>query len=170
MNNFSPYVISSKTISSVKNFTMNSSNEYQFTLVLSCDESSGSYIYYKKLMSVMCSDQELQSFSKIELTFKISQDGYLRQMVINEDYDVKSTGVTASVTASITYNFYINSMTEIISDIDVTSPITASQNLYTLETPVETNSLGNAITTSQIPSKNETPKINLINFKKEELL
>ena len=170
MNNFSPYVIGSKTISSVKNFTMNSSNEYQFTLVLSCDESSGSYIYYKKLMSVMCSDQELQSFSKIELTFKISQDGYLRQMVINEDYDVKSTGVTASVTASITYNFYINSMTEVISDIDVTSPITATQNINTLETPVETNSLGNARTTSQIPSKNETPKINLINFKKEELL
>ena len=170
MDNFSPYVINSKTISTVKNFTLNSSNEYQFTLVLSCDESSGSYTYYKKLMSVMCSDQEFQSFSKIELTFRITQDGYIRQMVINEIYNVKSKGFDAKITAGITYNFYINSMTEVISDIDVTSPITATQNINTLETPVESNSLGNFRTTSQVPETNETPKINLINFKKEEVL
>lgn len=173
MDNFSPYVINNKTISSVKNFTLNNSNEYQFTLVLSCDESSGSYSYYKKLMSVMCSKQSLENFTKIELTFRITQDGYLRQMVINEIYNVTSTGVTATVTAGITYNFYINSMTEIISDIDVTSPITATQNINTLETPVETlvqtNSLGDAKFTNQT-NTNKTPKINLINFKKEELL
>ena len=169
MDNFSPYVINRNTLGSVSNLSL-SGNEYQFTFALKTDESSGSYTYYKKLMSVMCSDQELQSFSKIELTFKITQDGYLREMKINEAYDVKSTGVTASVTASITYKFYINSMTEVISDIDVTSPITATQNINTLETPVETNTLGNARTTSQLPATNETPKINLINFKKEELL
>ena len=104
------------------------------------------------------------------LIFKITQDGYLREMKINEAYEVKSTGVTASVTASITYNFYINSMTEVISDIDVTSPITATQNINTLETPIETNSLGNFRMPNQVPKTNETPKINLINFKKEELL
>ena len=112
----------------------------------------------------------VEKFSKIELTFKITQDGFLRQMVINEAYEVKSGSFGADITAGITYNYYINSMTEVISDIDVTSSLTASQNINTLETPVETNSLGYARTTSQVPKTNETPKINLINFKKEELL
>lgn len=168
-DNFSNYNINSTSLSSVKNLSFNS-NEYTYTMVLKTDESSGAFTDYKQIMTLMCDKKDLKSFETIELTFTISQTGYLKEMKIVEKYIVETnkkasvSGAKATVTGNITYNFYINQNTT-INDLDTTSPVTATNGLNTLEPSDDVSTL------TTIGSRNTTPiKLDIIMVKKEELL
>lgn len=118
--NFSPYVIDSTTVSSVTGLSFDGTN-YSFVLNLDCS-SATSYNYYKKLMTVMCSKQELQSFSSIALTFTISKDGLLRRMVIDETYVVRSMSYNVTTDGDIVYDFFINSRNDNIPTLSISTP------------------------------------------------
>lgn len=141
---FSPYTVNKDTIKSVTNLerkTIGGEDCYSYKIILN-HENSASYANYEKIMKKMCEMQTPKGFSKIELTITITTEGYLRKMGISEDYKVEAKGVTVSTTGNITYNFYINSMTEqVIQDIDVSSPQTVyeavvrgKENINTLST------------------------------------
>ena len=154
---FSPYTIKKSTITAVNNLSL-SGDIYSFTMALT--PTADSYSYYAKLMAKMCSAQTLKGFSSITLSYTITRNGLLRTMSIQEKYTVNK-GVDVPVSATINYRFVINSLTEKISDIDITSPQTVLNSIKRgEETPVETNNLN---------IKNNTPKIDLIFFRKEEM-
>ncbi len=166
---FSSYNINSKSLSSVKNMSF-SDNLYKYTIVLKTDEASGAYTNYKQIMTLMCDKKDLIGFSKIELTFTISQSGYLKEMKIAEEYKVVTnkkasvSGAEASVVGNITYSFYLN-QNNLIKDIDTSSPITASSGLSTLETYDDILTLQTNKNT-----RYSQPKIDMVVVKKEELL
>ena len=163
---FSSYNINSKSLSSVKNMSFGD-NLYKYTIVLKTDEASGAYTNYKQIMTLMCDKKDLKSFKNIELTFTISQQGYLKEMKIFEKYVVETnSGVKAEadVTSNITYSFYLN-QNNLIKDIDTSSPITASSGLSTLETYDDILTLQTNKNT-----RYSQPKIDMVVVKKEELL
>lgn len=165
-NGFSPYVITSKTVQSVSNLKY-TDDKYTFTLNLDCTPEAGAYTYYEKLMTVMCNQQELNSFSKIALTFTITNSGLMRQMIIDENYEVNSNGTDAATKANITYNFFIGSLTEKIQDIDISTPQTVQTSiLLGQETPVE---MGGAQAVNYKP-ENKNTHCDIITYRKEELL
>lgn len=167
-NNFSPYVITSKTVQSVSNLKY-TDGKYSFTLNLDCTPEAGAYTYYEKLMKVMCDQQDLNSFYKIALTFTITNSGLMRQMIIDENYEVTSTGTKASTKANITYNFFINSLTEKIQNIDISTPQSVQTSiLLGQETPVEMGS--NAQVVNYNTNKNNNTHCDIITYRKEELL
>lgn len=166
---FSQYNINANTIKSVSNLNFDAStNNYTFAISLKCNSKSKSeeaYNDYGVLMKTMCDKAPLIGFSYINLNYTISQDGYIKLMSISENYDVDAPVIGAlNTNANITYQFIINSMTEKIADIDISTPNTAFANLYTKETPTETQTLN----TPNIYYSNN--KFDLIMFKKEELL
>ena len=158
---FSPYTIKKSTIASVSSLSL-SGDTYSFTITLS--PTADSYSYYAKLMSKMCSAQTLKGFSSITLSYTITRNGLLRTMKIVEKYTVNK-GVDVPVEATINYKFVINSLTEIISNIDTTSPATVLGSIKLgEETPVESTSLNNQ------NSNNICPAVDVISYRKEELL
>ncbi len=170
-NGFSPYVINSSTVKTVSNLKF-SDGVYTFTLNLNCSEDAGAYKYYEKLMKKMCPQQDLSFFSNIALTFTITNSGYLRQMVINENYQVRSSGFDAPTKATITYNFFINSLTEKIADIDISTPQTVQTSiLLGQETPKETLENVSLINYNYNEEKiKESTSCDIVAFKREELL
>lgn len=165
-NGFSPYVINSSTVQTVSGLKF-ADGVYTFTLNLNCSEDAGAFRYYEKLMTVMCNKQELEFFSNISLTFTITNSGLLRQMIINESYQVQSSGFSAPTKANITYNFFINSLTEKIADIDISTPQTVQASiLLGQETQVEMGSV------QALNYKQEKNNIHcdIVSYKKEELL
>ncbi len=118
--NFSPYVIDTTTVSSVTGLSFDGTN-YSFVLNLDCS-SATSYNYYKILMGVMCSKQELKNFTSIALTFTISKEGLLRKMVIDESYVVRSAGFDVPTDGDIVYDFFINSLNDNIPTLSISTP------------------------------------------------
>lgn len=163
-NNFSPYIIKSETVNSVSNLQIVEGN-YVFTLNMKTSKDSETYTNYAKLMSIMCDAQSLEGFNEISLTFTITRNGLLRKMVIYENYSVESSPLTGvPVNANITYDFIINSLTEKISDIDISTPLTVQNSIMLgRETPTENDSIN-------YKENNNTTKVDLITFRKEEIL
>lgn len=170
-NGFSPYVINKNTIKNVSGLSL-SDNNYTFTLDLNCTPSAGAYTYYEKLMKTMCPQQDLSFFSNITLTFTITKSGYLRQMVINENYQVTSSGFDAPTKANITYDFIINSLTEKISNIDISTPSSVQKSLLLgQETPKETLENVSVINYNYTEEKiNKNISCDIVAFKREEIL
>lgn len=130
------YVITKDTISSTSNITLNN-GLYQFTFSLAMTEAM--YNYYTIQMSKMCSSQSFKSFKYCNITYTIGQDGYIRTMYIDEQYEVEATvviTVSSTVTDKITYNFYTYGPNEMINDIKISTVNEIKQSL-TQETPVQ---------------------------------
>lgn len=160
---FSPYIINLDTINSATNIS-DSGNDYIFKLDLN---TTTSVTNYNILMGIMCDKKDMKGFNSIILTITISKTGYIKEMKMAEKYTVETnknasiSGASAEVTGNITYTFYTNQNNK-TGDIDATSPITAVQNIRTLETYDDVYTLNSLNKTTQ--------KVDLIVCKKEEIL
>lgn len=135
---FYPYTINQNTVESIENLALNN-GVYTLTLKLAMTEAM--YNYYTIQMSKMCSSQEFQSFVSCSLTYTIGQDGFIRSMDIDEQYKVKSSGFTATVTDDFTYIFKTSSSDDVIGDIQIDTVENIKKSLLE-ETPTRaTNNL-----------------------------
>lgn len=133
---FYPYNINKNTISSISSIAINESGEFVFTISLK--PTTDTYGNYAKQMKLMVSEQDLDSFEKIELTYTIYPNGFIKQMVINETYTVVSMSQSVITDASITYNFLTTSLYESIPNIDVSSASAIENSLKQSEPTVNT--------------------------------
>lgn len=167
---FTTYTIDFVTAKSANSLRL-SGGDYIFTLVLDANNGN-SYANYKQQMTVMCEKKDLNNFSKIELDYVISQDGYIKSTIVHENYRVttnnKCSGMYANqganVVGTITYTFDIDINGTSDTIFDLTSPYTALQGLNKVETYSSTQTLNSK------PVNIVTCKTDMIFVKKEELL
>lgn len=130
------YVVNPDTISSIENISL---SDGMYSLKINLKESAWSH--YLTQMTMMCSSQKFKTFTYCNLTYTIGQDGFIRSMVIDEKYEVTSSGFTATVSNNITYLFKTTSMDDVISDIQIDSSESIKASLLE-ETPTKaTNNL-----------------------------
>jgi hypothetical protein len=131
-----PYVINQNTISTTSAMSL-TGGLYQFTFGLAM--TGEMYNYYTIQMSKMCSSQSFKSFKYCNITYTIGQDGYIRTMYIEEQYEVEATvviTVSSTVTDKFTYTFYTTGPNEMINDIKIGTVDEIKASL-TKETPTQ---------------------------------
>lgn len=166
---FSPYVINANTIQNISGLAL---KDGVFSFKITLNPSKEEQANYVKLMGKMCSSQTFKSFKNINLTFTITQDGYLRTMAIDESYVVNKV-IDVTVTAGINYKFLINSLTEEIGEITTTTPLTVLESLKKGEEQAKESTKQGEILMVEainIDVKNNAQKVDLIIYKKEQLV
>lgn len=153
------YVVNPDTISSIENISL---SDGMYSLKINLKESAWSH--YLTQMTMMCSSQKFKTFTYCNLTYTIGQDGFIRSMVIDEKYEVTSSGFTATVSNNITYLFKTTSMDDVISDIQIDSSESIKASLLE-ETPTKaTNNLNIAY------CKMENSEYNIYSDKRRKFL
>ncbi len=124
INDYTPYDITKSKITGYSNVVINSSGDYEFTLTISTLQPG----YKQRVIALSGVDFPSDTFDLIELKFKVSKTGWIKQVDAHDKYKIKQ-GVEVSIDSNVSYVYYTNKSNLKIDDMKFDTTIELKNSL-----------------------------------------